>query len=685
MKKFCPNCDKLVDVAAATETRCPTCMQGLADPPAVPAQRSGRTGVVAAGVLLVVAASAGGWWALRGKDLGPAAASGSAAGTAGADLGAKLRAAGLPMERAHLPGVADAAMQSDAKAAASTADLLAKLKALRTKGGLYGVRAEVRRKNAVLDTPALWQAAKQGKAGPIHAIEAGLLAQALLEARGDKAELITDAAPIATPLMLTRTRFALRLADGSVFEPLSDAPLAQPRPVSRAEAVATWLVVRANSARMRSEFKQVSEDLVAAEAIAPSLEAVRFSRGVAQLEQHMTEQGVATCDAAVAKSPDPLAMLFLAQIAQSLQQPVKALQRCEDALKIAPGLPEALTAKAMLLLDRLTSLPEDQKTKTEDEVSKLLEEALKASPPPPGTRAAKGQLMLMRKDTTQAEMYLGQVVREHKELEATLLLSQLLQSKQQFEPAVKLFADIDAPLDDERVVLAWTGALVAAKQLDKALEIADKALAADPDNHTIALLRADMLRQNGKVNEAIAALEPLKNDPDGERIALLQAQLYLQNHQANMAVPMLQAALQKKPGDRDTMVLYLVALTMGGQAEVAEKEAQRAVSEKVLKALEVIEIWLQAGDLPRAQKLLEAEVAADKPDPNVAATLAAVYVAQGQKSKGEALRDKVAAGWGDKAAEVKAAIDQAMSAAEGEAKAMRDAGQMPPGDAKVAP
>ena len=52
----------------------------------------------------------------------------------------------------------------------------------------------------------------------------------------------------------------------------------------------------------------------------------------------------------------------------------------------------------------------------------------------------------------------------------------------------------------------------------------------------------------------------------------------------------------------------------------------------------------------------------------LAATLAAIYVALGQKPKAEALRDRVVKGHGDKGAEVKALMEQAISSAEAEAK-----------------
>ncbi|MBI5608352.1 MAG: tetratricopeptide repeat protein, partial [Deltaproteobacteria bacterium] len=607
MKKFCPNCDKLVDVAGESDSRCPSCMQGLAAPPSEQAAGGSRKWLMIGVGVAVVAGVATGVCHFK-PEAGKLAGDPVAQAGQPQDLAAKVRAAGLPIERAALPGQADAAMQAFAKAATSTADLASKIKALRGPGKLQPLRYEVRRQGQAMDTPALYAAVQAGTALPVHPIEAAFLARALLQARGETTEFVTESAGVLTPLTLTRYRLGVRLKDGTVVEPLGDAAMTKAQVVPEAQAVALWLVVRANAERARSGFKQAAEDLLAAEALVPGLPAIQFARGVGQLDQRMEEQGVASCEAALQKAPDPLAKLFMAQVAQSQQQPVKALQRCEEALQIAPGLPEALTAKAMLQLARVPTLPADQKDKALAEVGSLLDQALKADPPPPGARAAKGQWLLAKHEDQQAEMLLGQAVREHKDLEAGMLLAQVLQGQRKHEEAAKLFDTLAPPYEDERAVLAWTGALMAAKQVDKALEIAEKAFAALPDSHNIALLRADLLRQNGRVPEAIAALEPLKNAPDGDRMALLQAQLYLQNRQPNMALPIIEAVRKKAPTDRDAAMLHVVTLAMTGSSERADQEAQKAVADKLLKPLEVVEVWLQAGDLPRAQKILESEV-----------------------------------------------------------------------------
>ncbi len=684
MKKFCPKCDKLIDVASADDSRCPACLQALAAPPTEEKAGGSRKWLIIGMGVAVVAGAATAVCKLQ-PPAAQTAGEKAATGAKGNDLAAKLRAAGLPLERAALPGQADASMDQFAKGASSTADLISKIKAMRGVGKLEGLRYEVRRRGQALDTPALFSAVQAGKAQAIHPIEAALLVRALLQSRGESTEFVTETAGVQTPLTLTRYRLGVRLKDGTIVEPLADAPMTKAQVVAENQVVALWLVVRANALRAASGFKQSAEDLLAAEAIAPGLAAIQFAKGVSQLDQHMDEQGVASCDAALQKTADPLAKLFLAQVAQSQQQPVKALQRCDEALQAAPGLPEALTAKAMLQLARVPTLPNDQKDKALADAGALLDQALKADPPPPGARAAKAQWLLAKHEDQQAEMLLGQAVREHKDLEAGLLLAQILQSQRKNEEAAKLFDTLTPPFEDERAVLAWTGVLMANKQADKALEIAEKAFAALPESHNIALLRADLLRQNGRVPEAIAALEPLKNDPDGDRMALLQAQLYLQNRQPTMALPLIEAARKKQPTDRDAAMLHVVTLAMTGAPDRADQEAQKAVAAKILKPIEIVEVWLQAGDLPRAQKLLEIEVAGDKPEPNLVATLAAVYVALGQKPKAEALRDRVVKGYGDKGAEVKTLLDQAITSAETEAKMMRDNGQAPDAAPKGTP
>ena len=683
MKKFCPSCDTLVETEASDQPRCPNCHKSLASQgePVLVDQTVTRSSrwLVAGAAVAVVAAAGAGLWYTRGTattkgETGPAPL--AAAAAAGA-VAAKMAAAGLSAELAQPPGLADETARKFATGLTSADDLAARLLAMAAPGGLQPLPPQLPRKHPVLESSALFASVQTGKALPVHSLEVAFMVKALFEARGDKATLVLEASGLQTPLLLTRTRVAVQLASGKLVEPLSKLPMVKPQALSETQAVAWWLVVRANSARVSGEFKAANLDLAAAEALAPGLSAVKFAKGIMQLEQKLEEQGLATCEAALAGAADPLAHLFLTEAMLSNEQPVKALQHCDDALKIAPGLPEALVAKAVVLLRRVASVPAAQRDTVLGEASALLEEALKTPSPPPGARAAKAQMLLLKKEMQAAENHLRAAVKDHRDLESALMLSAMLREKGSFEEAAQLVLSMSSSLDDERVVMAAVQAYIGAKQVDKALELAEKAFVANRGNPTIGLMRADLLRQNGKIKESIAALEPLKAGTDGERISLLQAQLYIQDGQFAQALKLIEGLRAKKPADREPAMLHLVALAMGEQRDQADKVAAQAIVDKVLKPMEVVELWLQANDLERAKKLLEQAVDVPKPDPELAATLAALYTATGSKDKAIALRDKVAATMGDRGEEYKKSVDQGIAAADAEVKAMHDAAAKP--------
>lgn len=686
MKKFCPTCDTQVDVASAAEARCPNCHKSLGDQPAEvasPAAGGSSKLLVAGAAVALVAAGAAGFWYTRGPG---SAAKATVAASSAAQVGwaAKLAAAGLSGPLAIAPGVADAGMRKFASELANSEDLAARLKAMVAPGGIQGVSPNMRRRHPVLDTSALFTSIQSGKALPVHSLEVAFLVKALYEARGEKVALVIESGGVTTPLLLSRTRVAVQLEGGKSIEPLAKAAMTKPQPLAEGDAVALWLVLRAHASRVTGDFKAANVDLAAAESIAPKLAAVTFAKGIMQLEQKIEEPGVANCEAALTAMADPLGHLFLTETLMALEQPVKALQHAEKALQVSPGLPEALLAKAVVLLRRVSTVPENQRDTLLADAAKLLDQAQQSAEPPQGVYAAKAQLLLMKREDQAAENQLRAAIKDHRDLESALMLSAILRERKAFDEAGQVIEAVGAGIDDERVLMALVSAKMGAKQLDQALALTEKAFALNSKNPTVALMRADLLRQNGKVKEAIAALEPLKGGPDGERIQLLQAQLLIQDGQMAKALSLVEAIRAKKPTEREPAMLQLVALAMDNKRDEAEKVAAKAVADKVLKPMEIIELWLQANDLPRAQKLLETEVAGDKPDPQLAATLAALYTATGSKDKAIALRDRVAATLGDKAEEYKKAVDQGIEAAEAEAKAMKDAAAQPGGPGPAA-
>ena len=225
--------------------------------------------------------------------------------------------------------------------------------------------------------------------------------EAVLKARGESAEFVVETAGSSTPLLLTRARVGVKTAGGTVLEPLATAAMQKPAPVAMAKVAAWWLVLRAQTERVANRFPNSNQDLVAAESLAPGDPSVLFARCVADMDQGLFDLGVPKCEQALAKQEDPMARLMLAEVAMGLEQPVKAVQRVEEALKAAPGLPEALVLKGLLVAQRIAQVPDGQKAQLKTEARQLLEDALKADPKAPRARATLAKLLLLDKDDAE--------------------------------------------------------------------------------------------------------------------------------------------------------------------------------------------------------------------------------------------------------------------------------------------
>jgi tetratricopeptide (TPR) repeat protein len=674
MKLFCPSCDAIVDVASAADHRCPQCHRTLdtspqaSQPGATPApgQSSSRTVLVIAASLLVAAVGGGLW--LKAKTAESNQKSQPASPVPAVDP-ASWKNLGLTGDRAVPPGTPDAALTAAAKGAKDVESLL---KASMGAGKLELIAPTIRRRAPIENTATLWSQVVAGKAQPVHALEVALLAKAMLEARGEPAELVTDAAGVQTPLLLSRTRIGVRSA-GKILEPFAKTAMQKPTPLPVTLAHVWWLVLRAHGARVRGDFTQVNEDLKAADTLMPGNAATLFARGVAELDQGLVDLGVPKCEQALAKQDDPLARLFLAEVAVALEQPVKALQRVEEALKSNPDLPEALVTKAILAAQRIQTVPEAQKAAQKAEARALFDKALQADPKVAGARAGLAQLLLLDKDEAGAEKVLREALVQGKDLEAALSLAELLRSQKKPEESIKVLESLGIAPDDDRYVTALVTAYMVNKQPEKGIALIEEAHKLNPSNRQIALMRADLLRQAGRVAEAIAALEPLKKGPDGMRMILLQSQLYLQEHQADKAIAQLEPLVAKAPDERDPQGLLLMAYEVAGQKEKAQAIGKKLMEKKLLKPAELANVYLQVGDSDAATSTLE-EAVKTSADVDGVTALAMLYTASGRKADAVALRDRMAKSPGELGPTLKAAIDKAITAAEAEMERMKQGG-----------
>ena len=560
------------------------------------------------------------------------------------------------------------------------AALAAYVKSLVAPGKLQEQPTTARRAHPALPTTKLFAQASAGQARPIHSVEAAFLVAALAQARGETPTFVTETAGIQTPLLLSRTRLAVKLADGTVLEPFADKPMQKPQTVPPDQATAWWLVLRAHAERMAFDFKAANADFAAAEALWPNQPIVAFARAISQLDQGLTETGLPACEAVLARQDDPLAALSLVQMALQLEQPVKAWTLAENVAKNHPDLAEAHLALGVLNLQRSITAPDAQKVELTKAAKTELEKARELNPKVTGVMAALAQLQIQQKDMEGAEKLLREGA-ANKDPDSALMLAEILRGQGKSEDAVKVLQEAGTAATDERAAVSMAQNQIALKKPEEAMETVDAALKMNPASRQLMMVRAELLRTEGKLGEAAEALKPLtESGPDAEKAKLLQAQLYLQNRDTEKALAILEPAQKAKPTDRETTMLLLIAYAVTNAPEKSEALAKEAIAQKVLVPLDVAGVWLQAQMPEKAQKLLEGLMEQPQPEVDQIALLAMLYTASGKKDEAMKLRDTMAKKLGDKGQTVKDAVDKAVEAAEGELakmKADQKAGKAP--------
>lgn len=696
MSAFCPSCDADVTPEPGAEPRCPQCHRRLVEEDldgAMPVgpPSSGRAGLLAAGLVVVLAVGAGAWWLLGPGAQTPAASeepakSATSVGV-GADWRARFVAARLPDGRGDLPDKATPELASAAKAAGGEAGLSVWLDGLKGPGKLAALDRNRRRAHPVRAAGALYAEVVAAKAAPAHPIEVAWMVYAACGVAGVDASFVVDRGGVQTPLLLARTRVAVRTAGGKLLDPLGQT-FERPEPVAEAEVATWWLILRAHAARTAGQFKDAHADLSLAGQLSPGNPAVELGRGVVAMDQGLLDKGLERCEAALNQREDALARLFLIDVLSAMQQPFKAFGHLEKALKVKPVLPEAWVSKGLLEAGRVATLPEADKPARLKEAEAAFRRALELDNEVPGARAGLAQVLYMMKDEAGAEKLLREAVATHSDPDAALLLTEILLPAGKAAEAAEMLDKL-ARDDDERVVQALARALVAKGDKEAALKVAERAHAAFPDNRDHALLRADLLRQLGRVEEAIAVMQPLKQGREGAHMAKLQAQLYLQVQKTDQAIANLEPLLKADANDKEAITLLIYAYLQADKNMELDALAARALAAGSLDHLQLAGIFLEAGDATRATTVLESAMSLEKPSAEAAAMLAMVYTASGRKAAALKLRDRMVAAAGDKGAEVGKTLDEAIAGAEAELAAMaresKEASERQPGGDAEAP
>jgi tetratricopeptide (TPR) repeat protein len=139
-----------------------------------------------------------------------------------------------------------------------------------------------------------------------------------------------------------------------------------------------------------------------------------------------------------------------------------------------------------------------------------------------------------------------------------------------YDDAIKSFTDLKglSANDRGRVDSFIVSTYREARNLDKALEYADNALKESPNNRPLLIIRADVIADKGRIDEAIAALEKLSGDDLDTASAIIG--IYERAKKYAEAQRVLDAAAKRFPDD--LQIHFLQGALYEKQNKVAEAE-----------------------------------------------------------------------------------------------------------------
>lgn len=158
----------------------------------------------------------------------------------------------------------------------------------------------------------------------------------------------------------------------------------------------------------------------------------------------------------------------------------------------------------------------------------------------------------------------------------------LLRSNQQYDQAVEIFREEQALNPDEasRAVVQIVETYRAAKDYGKAQSESETAIAKYPKDRMVAQVRAEVLSDQGKTDQAVALLRPLLDGKDDLHVHLAIAETYEQGKNFSEMSKELDAADKLSPEKDDAVQISFMRGAMYEREkkyDLAEKEFRRVI------------------------------------------------------------------------------------------------------------
>ncbi len=301
----------------------------------------------------------------------------------------------------------------------------------------------------------------------------------------------------------------------------------------------------------------------------------------------------------------------------------------ESAALLAQGKPEilALRGEAYLALNQ------------PDKARESLELALKAQPDYPGALLGLASHALLQNDTAAADRYTEQAVKSNpNNPEVWLFKGRLLRAEHQDEAALAAYDKVLALQPDHRTAHIDKAYIeISHKKIEAAKADIDAARKAWPNSIAVPYLQALLDFTQGKNGAAQESLQRvLRLAPEHMPSILLSGAVELNLGSLEQAEKHLRKYLEAVPSSMYARKLLVVTLQKSGQTAEAiaalAPALQNGQQDPVLLAL-AGDVYLQARDYSKATELLEKSAALAPKQANVHAALAMSKLGQGDNAR----------------------------------------------------
>lgn len=581
---------------------------------------------------------------------------------AGADdesIIAAVVAAGVPKDAVQIPFSVTKPVQdlvrgwavSGVDAAGVGENLLRTLQTLRTEGKLNTLPPSDTPRNApLLDASTIATRILAGETVSLSSYEYASLLMAALRALG------VEFVP-AERLGVRNAATSVRKKEfGALIDPKGRKLFVDPYNGVAAEAtsavaisdlrfIAYGLALSTELLRANKQYKEAAVAAEHAMKLFPDSAAILFVSGMIKVESGMPEFGIEDIAKAVTAAPDALGYYNLGVAYVQGDSQFKAFQSFKKSSELDSGYAPAFLALGNLQIQRIASIPQEQRDAAIAEAQGYFDQAKKADPELDGLATSEAQLLLTAGKKDEAKQILETERQKHPDrVDPLLLLGRIAMEAEQMADAADAFekAALMAPdRQDVRGLLAF--AYAGLQDWDRAKKTLERLVEAAPEAKDVRIQLAGALRELGKMDDAKRVLsEQMAKFADDPTAPLLMAQLALDEKAFDTAVELARKA-NRASRSFEGLVVEIIALWGAGKRnEISPllddlsrlKENGRVVAAQTL---------LTQGELALAEEVLRLSKTVEPANTELAVLLAMTVFAQGRADEATTIRDETVA------------------------------------------